>query len=100
MSVDVPAKTVTLSKILMWYGADFAPKVTSRVKLSTKRPSDSLLTFTQLPKDDALALLRKLHSYLGAGSEAASDLGALLDGSEPGDIKLVFRDYDWTRNDA
>ena len=74
MAVDVAAKAVTLSKILMWYGGDFAPK------------------------DDMPALLRKLVGYLPAGSQTAADLEALL--ATPDQITVELSDYDWSRNDA
>ena len=53
VAVDEPAKQVTLSKILLWYGADFAPA------------------------GDTQALLRVLRGYLPAASEVGVALDAI-----------------------
>ena len=75
VAVDEPAKQVTLSKILLWYGADFAPA------------------------GDTQALLRVVRGYLPAASEVGTALDAVL-AAPAGDVTVAFRDYDWARNDA
>ena len=75
VAVDEPTKQVTLSKILLWYGADFAPA------------------------GDTHALLRVVRGYLPAASEVGVALDAVL-AAPADDVTVAFRDYDWARNDA
>ena len=64
---------VTLSKILMWYGADFG--------------------------DDEAAVLRRLQTFVPEGGTLHDGLGALL--ALPSEQRRVtYREYDWGSNSA
>lgn len=76
MGVDPATRTVTLSKIMLWYQADF----------SDDGSLDSLLHWTM--------------PYLDA--EKRQNLTKLLDSKrqEKASFKVVYADYDWTINDS
>ena len=64
---------VTLSKILMWYGADFGA--------------------------DEAAVLRRLQTFVPVGGELHDGLGALL--ALPSEqLRVTYREYDWGSNSA
>lgn len=64
---------VTLSKILMWYGADFGA--------------------------GEAAVLRRLQTFVPEGGELHDGLGALL-ALPPEQLRVTYREYDWGSNSA
>jgi len=71
VEVNVATKTVTMSKILFWYGKDFG-KTEEEV-------------------------LSKVATFLKNGSDQRTELEELI---RTGEVQVKYKDYDWTQNAA